>query len=89
MSVESKKDIDGLLWKQCYYKQIEEFRRSIKKTTTIIEENTSPSFVEKAQAHLLKLTGAFLKFLTDALSAYQEFMLQVYNGVYRNNMTIN
>jgi hypothetical protein len=73
-----------LLWKQCFYRQIEEYRRSIRKTVQLLEQ-TEPnpanaanmSTIEKAKAHLARLTAVFSKFLSDASTFYQELMLQV------------
>ena len=31
------KDVDSALWKHCFYRQIEEYRKSIRKTVQIIE----------------------------------------------------
>ena len=69
-----KKDIDGLLWKQCYYKQIEEYRRGIKKTTGLVDNEKSKSMAEQ---HLLRLTSAFIKFLIDSMANYQDLLQRV------------
>ena len=76
LSLNVKKDIDSMLWKTCYYRQIEEFRASIKKTTSIIENANDIILTEKATAHLSKLTVALMKFLADAISSYQDLLLQ-------------
>lgn len=79
LSSSIKKDIDGLLWKQCYYKQIEEYRRGIKKTSGLVDQEKTRALAEQ---HLLKLTAAFLKFLNDAVSNYQD-LLQRLESKYR------
>ena len=81
------KDVDGMVWKQCFYRQIEEYRKSIRKTTQIIDQEsrevdtTTPAVVnpisEKARLHLAKLHTAFAKLLSDATSFYQDCMLKV------------
>jgi hypothetical protein len=73
-----KKDIDGLMWKQCFYKQIEEYRRSIKKTSLLIAEGGQSPMTEKARQHLIKLTTFFFKFLTDSLAIYQDMLAKVF-----------
>jgi hypothetical protein len=81
-SSSSSKDIDGLLWKSSFYKQIQEYRKSISKTLLIIEEKNN--FLEKAKLHLIKLNSVFIKYLSDAVVFYQDLMLQL-EGNYNNS----
>lgn len=77
----SPKDIDAMLWKQCFYKQIEEFRRSIRKTMQVIEgDGRELNFIvsDKAKQHLGRLTSAFSRFLLDSSVFYQDILKQVY-----------
>ena len=73
------KDIQGSLWKQGFYKRIEEFRSSIQKTIHIIEGNVDTTVIlqEKAKIHLIKLSSSFFNFLTDSLQFYQDFFLEL------------
>jgi hypothetical protein len=75
------KDVDGGLWRQCFYQQIVEYRKSIRKTVQVIEKigRQSQSSYEKANAHLAQLNSAFRKFLIDSTDFYQQFLLQVRN----------
>jgi Telomerase activating protein Est1 len=75
------KDVDSALWKQCFYRQIEEYRKSIRKTVQIIESSdnatsTNP-MIEKAKSHLAKLNSAFSHFLSGSMTFFQETMLKV------------
>lgn len=78
-SFQHNKDVHGLLWKQGFYKQIEEFRRSIQKTMQIVEGGADSGIImqEKAKIHLLRLSSAMHKFLTDSATFYQDFMIQL------------
>ena len=73
------KDIHGMLWKQGFYKQIEDFRKSIQKTIQIIEGNPDTTVImqEKGKIHLLRLSSALYKFLSDSLQFYQDFYSQL------------
>eukprot|EP01038_Epipyxis_sp_PR26KG_P008246 gene8246-11160_t len=81
--MEDKKDIDGSLWKFCFYKQIEEFRRSIRNYAGQIENskqfpnNSATSLpIDKLKAYLGKLTASFIQFLADSIIFYQTLMLE-------------
>ena len=87
------KDVDTLLWKSCFYKQIDEYRKSIKRTIDIIDnddgnniDTTSSVLLDKAKLHLLKLTAVFNNFLADSIAFYQDLMLQLEN-IYKTNTT--
>ncbi len=77
------KSIDCMLWKLCYYKQIEQYRLGIKQIVSAIED-TSLSTVEdsviqakidKAKRKLFKLRKGLKVFLIEAILFYQEFMV--------------
>lgn len=74
-----KKDIDGLLWKNCFYRQIEDFRKSIKRNSSQLEVSDGTSFAlrEKQQVYLAKLAAALLKFLADSVVFYHSLMQEV------------
>lgn len=78
------KDIHTALWKTCFYKQIDEYRRSLKKTKGIIDQKSNPEQHEKASVHLMHLIAAFSKFLSDSIAWYQEFLLQVMLSLFHN-----
>ena len=75
----SSKDVDGMLWRYCFYTQIVQYRRSIRKTLDVIDKigRQSQAHLDKANAHLLHLNNAFKKFLVDSTMFYQELLQQV------------
>ena len=69
------KDIHGILWKQGFYKQIDDFRKSIQKTIQIIEGNDdATAIIKKAKMHLLRLSSALFSYLNDSSLFYQDFL---------------
>ena len=79
----SCKEVGENLWKLCFYVKIEEYRKSIRKTTILLEDKGGSSrpladgLALKARTHLVKLVTVFTKFLSDGSSFYQDLMLQV------------
>eukprot|EP01035_Chromulina_nebulosa_P029542 gene29542-39162_t len=77
-----KKDVDTQMWKNCFYKQIEDFRRSIRKNSSDLS-NTQPSDprIEKQRFYLVQLTTALISFLSDSTVFYQDMMLELESRV--------
>ena len=72
------KDIDGQLWKSCWYRRIEEYRKTIKKHTQVMDKDKDkPEIVEKYRAHIANVNAGFGRFLTLAATSYQEMMLKL------------
>ena len=79
------KSIDGMLWKLCYHKQIEQYRLGIKQIVSAIEntplskaEDSSVQVkIDKAKRKLFKLREGLKLFLIEAILFYQEFMQQL------------
>jgi hypothetical protein len=83
---DEKRDVHLMLWKSCFYKQIEDFRKSIRKYASYIEEKkTNQGFAitdqsinqEKLKSHVSKLTSSFILFLTDSINFYLSLMKEV------------
>ena len=73
-----KKDVDTQMWKNCFYKQIEDFRRSIRKySADLSNSQSSDPRVEKQRFYLVQLTAALISFLSDSTIFYQDMMLEV------------
>ena len=73
-----KKDVDTQMWKNCFYKQIEDFRRSIRKNSSDLSNSQlSDPRVEKQRFYLVQLTTALISFLSDSTVFYQDMMLEV------------
>jgi hypothetical protein len=74
-----KKDADTQMWKNCFYKQIEDFRRSIRKNTAELATyaDSDTQIIEKQRYYLVQLTSALLTFLSDSTVFYQDMMLEV------------
>lgn len=80
-----KRDIHGLLWKTCFYKQIEEYRHSIRghsnKLNSLYAEQSMGMFkakeIEFEQAYLNRLTLSFVQYLNDSVVFYQRLLSDV------------
>jgi hypothetical protein len=77
-------DVDLLLWKNCFYKQIEEFRRSIRKYANQVDELKSMDTIDRAstqldklKSYLGKLSSSFVLFLSDSINFYTALMREV------------
>lgn len=66
-----KKDVMGLFWKNCFYKHIEEFRKSIKKLKGQLDVNR---FNQKLANHMSRLCQEFIAFLSDSAKFIQKLM---------------
>jgi hypothetical protein len=75
------KDVDTMLWKQCFYKPIEEYRRNIKRVLQIASlvatDSSQKQAVEKAKLHLARLSTALSNFIIESQDFYQELMNNV------------
>lgn len=69
-----KKDVMGLFWKNCFYKHIEEFRKSIKKLKGQLDVNR---FNQKLANHMSRLCQEFIAFLSDSAKFIQKLMADV------------
>jgi len=80
-----KRDIHGLLWKTCFYKQIEEYRHSIRghsnKLNSLYAEQSMGMFkakeIEFEQTYLNRLTLSFVQYLNDSVVFYQRMLSDV------------
>lgn len=82
---EEKKDVDGLLWKTCFYKSIEEFRKSLRVHSTHLERLSHQigvdfELLEQERLFISRLTQDFIRFLTDSIAFYQKLMVEVTNA---------
>ena len=97
-SISPSHDVHGMLWSQCFYKQIEEFRRSIRKhASALAEDNDATALgmsvaaardeeaVVKARHHFVRLVTTYTKLLTTSFVFYQELMLTLENCVKQTN----
>lgn len=79
------KDIDGSMWKTCFYKRIEEYRTKIRKynshVSTAIEKQKAqlpfPYTVDQLQAHVASLVTSLTTFLSDSMVFYQSFIAEI------------
>lgn len=84
-------DVHGMLWSQCFYKQIEEFRRSIRKHANTIAEDEAPAAAMpgprddegalKARHHFVRLVSTYTKLLCSSFVFYQDLMLTLEDRV--------
>lgn len=82
------RDITGLLWKTCFYKQIGEFRGSLRRHANQLDvlgqqvrdqPNVEEFRVQEQQEriYIARLTQAFLSFLSDSITFYQKMVAEV------------
>lgn len=82
------RDVTGLLWKTCFYKQIVEFRGSLRKHANQLDAlgqqvREQPSVEEfrireqQERIYIARLTQAFLSFLSDSIAFYQKMIAEV------------
>lgn len=74
-SESAEHDVHGSLWKQCYYKQIEEYRQNIRQVGSFLMERRDEQ--QRAKLHLIRLSTAFGKFVEEASFFYCNLMLEV------------
>ena len=67
-----EKDIDALLWKNVFYKPIEDFRQRMK-----MAASNNIELMNLDRNMVPRLTSDFLNFLSFATSFYQELLLSV------------
>lgn len=73
-----QRDVINQLWKNGFYKQIEEYRKSLKKCKQQLEEAAGryPQH-DKLSALLAALNNEFIEFLHDAIRFYGKLMTAV------------
>jgi hypothetical protein len=69
----SGKEVEQSLWKVCYYKRIEEFRKRIRKIAAAASSNDKAS-AGKARAELHAVCTDFSSFIGDSINFYTELM---------------
>jgi len=70
----ASKDMDQSLWKTCFYRKIEEFRKKIRKYAAAASNAESKAMAHKARAELHAVCAAFGEFIAEALTFYQDLM---------------
>ena len=70
----ASKDMDQSLWKTCFYRKIEEFRKEIRKYAAAASNAESKAMAHKARAELHAVCAAFGEFIAEALTFYQDLM---------------
>eukprot|EP01032_Pedospumella_encystans_P027471 gene27471-31049_t len=82
------RDVTGLLWKTCFYKQIVEFRGSLRRHANQLDVlgrqvREQPSVEEfrvqeqQERIYIARLTQAFLSFLSDSIAFYQKMVAEL------------
>lgn len=71
------KNLDNMLWKHCFYKTIEDYKKKIKNLSNAIEKQTVgyDEVVTEEQQTLVKLGTYYNKFLCDSMTFYQDLLL--------------
>jgi len=70
----ASKDMDQSLWKTCFYRKIEEFRKMIRKYAAAASNAESKAMAHKARAELHAVCASFGEFIAEALTFYQDLM---------------
>eukprot|EP01041_Mallomonas_annulata_P012893 gene12893-27194_t len=95
-SYASTKGIDTILWKQCFYKSIEGYRRNIKKFSVYLEDERKVAFAskgqvtpkyEKAQYLLIQNSSKLQSFLHESSVFYQSLLIEFEKQI--NKLNIN
>jgi hypothetical protein len=68
-------DLANCMWRNCFYKQISEFRAALKRHS--LRLGGAAIVQEREKLHLAKLTQALLAFLSDSVSFYQKMVVEV------------
>ena len=90
-TVAPQMDVHGAQWKYCFYHQIEDYRKSVRKCLSIINKSDNEkdmekqrdkpgnpkSTLEKAKHHLSRLVTSYAKFLSDGIVYYSELLFKV------------
>ena len=68
----ASRNIHGLLWKHCFYRDIEEHRGKIQKTVSLLSGKSDPGLVlqAKAKMHLMRLSSSLHQHLLNSTSFY-------------------
>ncbi|RHZ30415.1 hypothetical protein DYB31_010919 [Aphanomyces astaci] len=70
--VAATKETEQVLWKPCFYKRIEDFRRRIRKVPFRFHRAPSQSGTDRSiRDHFFKLSGEFQAFLDEAAAYYE------------------
>lgn len=74
------KNVDSVLWKQCFYKRIEEYRKRIRQFTSspprpVLVQTSSPP--TKPSTSLFQLGNDLSIFIAEAKVFYQTLLLEV------------
>ncbi len=71
----SKRDIIGQLWKNSFYKQIEEFRKAIKKCK--VQYDADRNALPQLKNHIAQLQQDFDAFLVYSIQFFQKLVTEV------------
>ena len=88
--VNDGRDVDGQLWKTCFYKPIEESRSKIRKCNFQISTmnqqplNSSVYSIPQLEAYINTLTNRLNLFLSDGLLFYQSLIAEVLKMIFQH-----
>ena len=78
-AVSMEKDIHALLWKQCYYKEIDIYRKKLRELElSMTQPGNNGRNIESnlIKINIMRTTDAFGKYLDEAIMFYTELMLE-------------
>lgn len=80
--VSFSKNIDNILWKHCFYRTIEAYRKRIRNLSTILEKpfirsNATDAQFQEHQHNLLRLSSSLNQFLSQSAAFYESFLMQI------------
>ena len=77
--VSMEKDIHALLWKQCFYKEIDIYRKKLRELDSEMTQMVGKSKTidsNMIKINIMRATDSFGKYLDDAIVFYTELMLE-------------
>lgn len=80
--IATQKNIDNILWKHCYYRNIEAYRKKIRQLSTILEKPYTRTPITDAQYHeyrqnLMKMSASLNQYLSQSAAFYENFLMKL------------
>lgn len=90
--IATQKNIDNILWKHCYYRNIEAYRKKIRQLSTILEKPYTRTPANDAQFHeyrqnLMKVSSILNQYLSQSAAFYESLLMQLEHLIERKVTT--
>eukprot|EP00602_Paraphysomonas_sp_CaronLab_P008505 CAMPEP_0185027480 /NCGR_PEP_ID=MMETSP1103-20130426/12565_1 /TAXON_ID=36769 /ORGANISM="Paraphysomonas bandaiensis, Strain Caron Lab Isolate" /LENGTH=965 /DNA_ID=CAMNT_0027561495 /DNA_START=178 /DNA_END=3072 /DNA_ORIENTATION=+ len=82
-SIAYSKNVDNTLWKHCFYRKIEDYRKRIRGITSLIDNGTEEGIrIEEQKQNLLRLSTSFNRFLCESALFYENLLVKLERTIY-------